>query len=93
MSDAKFRVEWIDRGLEPRCKPNPLYPRGIDVDGSSGRKSCVTLLPYPARRIGYYLVECRECGCTSVITTAGRPDDPRSVRVPCREPCRKLVIE
>jgi len=28
------------------------------------------------------LVECDTCGITVTLTTAGRPDDPRSVRIP-----------
>ena len=81
---ADLQVEWIDRGREPQCPPNPDYPDGIDVDGTkAGEKSCYTALPYPAKRCGYYKVSCPTCGLVVAVTTAGRPDDPRSVKVPC----------
>lgn len=80
-----FKIEWIDRGREPQNPPNPAYPSGIDVDMSEGKPGCITSLPYPARRCGVYIVECGKCGIRVGVTTAGRIDDPRSVKVPCRE--------
>ena len=90
MSDAaNLKAKWIDRHLEPKQKPDPAYPLGIDVDmtvaGERSARSCTTALPYPAKRIGYYVIECSRCGIRVVVTTAGRPDDPRSVKVPCME--------
>jgi hypothetical protein len=84
--NAGFTIEWIDRGREPKCPPNPAYPNGIDLEGAKelGVPTCRTELPYPAKRCGYYLVECNICGHTTLITTAGRPDDPRSVLIPCK---------
>lgn len=80
-----FTVDWIDKGREPRCQPNPLYPSGKDLDISHGAaRVCVVDLPYPAQRCGLYVVKCSECGLSVGITTAGRPDDPRSVKLPCR---------
>jgi hypothetical protein len=80
-----FAVVWNDRGCPPKNPPDPTYPKGKDVDLSQpGRASCRVDLPYPAARIGMYVVRCEECGATVGVTTAGRPDDPRSVRVPCR---------
>lgn len=84
-----FDIKWIDSGREPQVEPNPNYPNGIDVDtAGSAKPACFTQLPYPARRIGQYLVTCRTCGLRAVITTAGRADDPRSVTLQCivREP-------
>ncbi len=79
------KVNWIDRGREPKCPPNPDYPNGIDADASFGaEKSCRVELPYPAKRCGLYHVTCEACGLTVGITTAGRPDDPRSLRMPCK---------
>lgn len=81
-----IRVKWIDAHREPKCPPDPNYPKGIDVDLSIGQKqTCVTTLPYPALRIGAYLVECDVCGFKAYITTAGRPDDPRAARLPCKK--------
>jgi hypothetical protein len=74
-------INWIDHGREPTQKPNPDYPDGIDLD-SGERPACKVELPYPAKRCGVYIVKC-DCGVTIAITTAGRPDDPRSVMVPC----------
>jgi hypothetical protein len=82
-----IKVRWIDAHREPQCEPNPKYPKGMDVNLAlaNERKCCVTTLPYPALRIGAYLVECDICGFRAYITTAGRPDDPRSARLPCRK--------
>lgn len=78
-------VKWIDRGREPTEKPNPDFPNGINVDLTSGeQKACLTTLPYPAKRCGYYFVHCKTCDYSAVITTAGRPDDPRTVKLPCK---------
>ena len=78
--------EWIDGGREPTQKPNYTYPHGVDLDVSRGKtKTCSMNLPYPAPRIGYYLVTCDECGQRALITTAGRADDPRSVKLGCKD--------
>lgn len=81
---SNFNVKWLDRGREPQCKPNPDYPDGKDLDCSSpNAPSCKADLPYPARRCGLYFVECKACGANAAVTTAGRHDDPRSVKLPC----------
>ena len=77
-------VTWLDGETEPKCAPNPDYPNGIDVDGSNGAKETrKTALPYPAKRCGVYMIRCPICGIKVIVTTAGRPDDPRSVTMPC----------
>jgi hypothetical protein len=83
---GSFKVEWIDRGREPQCPPDPAYPHGVDLDGAKELRvpTCHTVLPYPAKRCGLYYVECKICGSNALITTAGRPDDPRSVLMPCK---------
>jgi len=83
----KFNVEWIDSHREPKCAPDPAYPAGKDLDISGGAPSCFVELPYPARRCGIYMIDCEQCGMTIAITTAGRIDDPKSLRMPCK---RKL---
>jgi hypothetical protein len=40
-------------------------------------------LPYPAPRCGKYLINCETCGQTIMVTTAGRRDDPRTVKIAC----------
>jgi hypothetical protein len=82
-------VAWIDHHREPRCAPDPKFPSGIDLvlSGPLPWRECTTALPYPAKRCGEYVVKCAECGLSAVVTTAGRADDPRSVRVTClRDP-------
>lgn len=82
-----FKVEWVDRGREPRCEPNPAYPNGVDVDASFGAPAtCIGVLPYPAKRCGLYVVECELCGARMAVTTAGRRDDPRTLTLACIRP-------
>lgn len=76
---------WVDRGREPQAPPDPTHPNGIDLDLSKGAtRTCLTPLPYPAKRCGLYLVKCDRCGLTTMVTTAGRRDDPRSLKLACR---------
>jgi hypothetical protein len=82
--DPKFLIRWLDAGREPQSAPDPKYPAGIDLDVSKGRTpACTVILPYPAKRCGHYEIVCSECKFSAAITTAGRPDDPRSVKLPC----------
>jgi hypothetical protein len=82
----QFDITWTDSGREPKCAPDPQYPAGIDIDCTEGAKrTCLVSLPYPAKRCGVYLLKCTRCGLLIGITTAGRADDPRSVRLPCQE--------
>lgn len=83
--DGHLRVEWHDGGREPQCAPDPAYPNGKDMDLSAGAAlNCTAQLPYPAKRCGEYVVTCGSCRFRAVVTTAGRPDDPKSVKVPCQ---------
>ena len=80
-----LRSEWRDSGREPQCAPNPAYPLGIDIDASDGAPAtCKASLPYPAPRCGLHIVRCQTCSASAAITTAGRPDDPRSIKLACR---------
>lgn len=84
----QFQIEWVDAGREPQYAPNPSYPNGIDIrsprSGLKGFKFCVVKLSYPAKRCGAYVIECMRCGSRVAVTTAGRPDDPRSVELDCQ---------
>lgn len=81
----QFNVTWEDAEREPKNPPNPDYPTGIDLDVSEGAgNTCTVELPYPAKRCGFYDVQCTLCGYRGLITTTGRPDDPKSVKFPCR---------
>lgn len=83
---GSFKIDWIDHKREPKCAPDPAFPNGKDLDGAKelGVPTCKVELPYPAKRCGLYYVECNICGYTAAITTAGRPDDPRSALIPCK---------
>lgn len=84
-ANAYMDIKWVDAGREPQCAPNPEYPNGIDLDGSEGAEAyCDVALPYPAKRCGVYHIHCGLCGIKVACTTAGRHDDPRSVRIACR---------
>lgn len=79
-----FKIRWIDHHREPQCAPDPNYPDGKDIPlPHPAPKSCRVELPYPAKRCGVYIVECSICRLSVAITTAGRPDDPRSAQLPC----------
>lgn len=84
---ADFSIEWVDHFREPQCAPDPYFPKGKDVDISrDAEAACKTDLPYPAKRCGAFIVECKTCGQRIAITTAGRPDDPRSLKLACIKP-------
>ena len=81
---GRFAIEWHDFEREPQVTPDPAFPAGKDLDISADRTpSCRTELPYPAPRCGVYRVECLLCGLVVAATTAGRPDDPRSLTLAC----------
>lgn len=82
---GQFKIQWIDRGREPQCVPDLRFPNGVDIDVSCGKPACKAILPYPAKRCGYYYVECLKCGTNAIVTTAGRIDDPRSITLPCEK--------
>ncbi len=84
----KFKVIWHDTGRKPECPADPRYPQGIDLDLAEGAAGCVAELLCPAPQCGLYFVECQLCGANALVTTAGRKDDPRSVKLPC---CRRML--
>lgn len=77
-------VKFVDGGRTAQNPSDPLYPNGMAIDMSQGRKSCVTTVPYPSPRIGYLLITCAICGLRTLVTVAGRADDPHSVTVACK---------
>lgn len=81
-----FEIDWRQRGGPPKNPSDPRYPRGIDLDLTDGaRRACLVDLPYPTPKfIGVLMVRCLTCDRTAMLTTAGRPDDPRTVRLPCK---------
>ena len=82
---SRFKVEWMDHGRASQYASDPDYPDGTDIDLSEGAtRTCRRELAYPAPRCGAYLISCSRCGVKVGVTTAGRPDDPRSVTIACR---------
>lgn len=79
-----LKAEWVDHDRLPQCPPNPKFPNGIDVDTSDGAaKTCSIDLPYPTKGCGHYVIRCDICRMCFALTTAGRPDDPRTVTLAC----------
>lgn len=80
--DVVFRPS--GRG-KAQCPPDPNYPNGIELDCSTppAGATCLVGLPYPAPECGLWMVHCNQCAITIAVTTAGRPDDPISVRMDC----------
>jgi hypothetical protein len=80
-----MKITWIDHHREPKHPPDPRYPDGVDLDlALDAVKTCTANLPYPAARCGMYVLHCEVCGLRAVASTAGRVDDPKSVKVACR---------
>lgn len=80
-----LKTTFITDGSAPHCAPNPAHPNGLDADASRGAaKTCTTALQYPAPSRGLHIIECSECGLKLGATAAGRPDDPKSIKVACR---------
>ena len=79
-----FKIDWIDLHRESQCLPNPDYPNGKDLDCGpiAPHGTCKVNLPYPAPRCGLFYVECRKRRSNAMITTAGRSDDPLSMKLP-----------
>lgn len=89
---AAMKIEWHDAWREPQCAPDPRYPDGIDVDCSDGAQvTCTAQLPYPAKRCGQFSIFCETCHQFILITTAGRVDDPRSVKIACKVSEKRLA--
>lgn len=83
---TRIAVEFLSHHRKAQVAPNPKYPDGVDVDLSiRGKAACLADLPYPAECCGVLLVRCTKCGASAAITTAGRTDDPRTVKLACKK--------
>lgn len=81
---TNLSVTFISHNRKPICAPDPKYPNGIDLDLTKGAKvACLAELPYPAECCGVVIVRCTKCNESVAITTAGRADDPRTVKLAC----------
>lgn len=77
-------VEWVSKNRKAKCHPNPSYPHGIDLDIHGDVEKCHVTIPYPASECGTWIIRCEACDLTVGVTAAGRPDDPRSYKMPCK---------
>jgi hypothetical protein len=83
--ESRFFVDWVDMHRTSDQPADAAYPRGCAIDVAlDAMKACRLELPYPAERCGLWVVTCRACGFSIALATAGRADDPKSVRVPCK---------
>jgi DNA-directed RNA polymerase subunit RPC12/RpoP len=81
-----LRVTWKDRDTRPLFPADPDFPDGTHLDLAFGAEAaCWTDLPYPVVTVGAHQVECPTCGLRLLCGANGRPDDPRTVKVPCRQ--------
>ena len=79
-------VTWIDDRRKPTQPPDPKHPNGVVIDMRPTilHNGCPVDLPYPAKRCGKYVVVCNSCGLRTILTTAGRVDDPKRVILACK---------
>lgn len=89
METAAHTIEFKASGRgKARCAPNPAYPDGKELDITEGLQGCLVDLPYPAPECGLWLVKCHACERGIIaVTAAGRPDDPKNVKIPCLNRC------
>jgi hypothetical protein len=89
-SPDQFLVRFLGTGQKAKHPANPNYPEGVHLNQTGGVEGdgnvCVVQLPWPAKEIGAWKVECTICALRVACTTAGRPDDPRSITVRCNKP-------
>ena len=81
----QVEISFLSTGRIATCKPNPDYPNGCDIDVTDGKGGVWVEIPYPAPCCGTWIVG--GGGLARVaVTAAGRPDDPRRVKIPYKEP-------
>lgn len=82
-----IEVQFISRNVgKAKSPPDPKYPKGIICDAHiPGLPHCEVNVPYPAPEVGWYLIRCTECDTNTLITVAGRVDDPTKVILPCKK--------
>ena len=89
---ADWEIGWKPRagGRKPEVASDPKYPNGIDLFriNDVSNPSCRGELPYPVlwpeHGLGILIIACNVCGMKTVVTTAGRLDDPRSLTLNCK---------
>lgn len=80
-----FDVAWVSAFRDAEHPADPAYPNGKAVVAVKDQRAptCHLDLPYPAKCVGQFVVKCRVCGLTTMVTAAGRADDPRSLTINC----------
>jgi hypothetical protein len=86
MKSPVIKIEFISHNRMAECPADPAFPDGVEIDFSDGKPGwvCVHEIPYPAKCCGLWVVTCMECGLRVGITAAGRLDDPRCIKLPCK---------
>lgn len=69
-------------GRMPKCAPDPAYPEGKDMDMTQGFPGCAVTL-HQAPCCGTWIITCAVCNTAIGVTAAARPDDPRTIKIPC----------
>lgn len=77
-------VTWLTKNRKAQCPPDANFPNGKDIDIAGDFPSCQVDIPYPAPECGTWIVKCAACGLSIGVTAAGRPDDPKSIKIACR---------
>jgi len=85
---TKFRVRWVGGGcgIRPR-QVDAKFIDGRDVEtppDEKGNPCCKVDIPYPAKELGAWKVECTECLARITVMATGHLDDPKSVQMPCQ---------
>ena len=84
-SMPNLKANFASIGQPATEKADARFPNGVALDVSEpAGPSCSAVLAYPADSIGVWFLECSICGLRCGVTAAGRPDDPRFVRVACK---------
>jgi hypothetical protein len=84
---TNIEITFASEHRKATSPPDPKFPDGRDFDLTGGiaiRMACLVELPYPAKCCGKWILKCRDCGFSAVITAAGRRDDPRKITLPCK---------
>lgn len=80
----KHDVKFFPSGRgKAQCPSDPNHPYGVYLNLFDPRACCKVSLPYPAPECGAWVVTCNKCHVQIMVTAAGWPDDPVSVRIPC----------
>lgn len=85
---TKFLIHFAESGRSLPGGPNPRFPNGTNIRLSAedeDKPSCTVKLPYPAKSMGAWKVECSECGARAGCFAGGRADDPKSMQLLCKK--------